>query len=44
MKYEDALSLVRKAREFVEPNVAFADRLQYFYLSGEINDRGDDRI
>ena len=44
MKYEDALCLVRKAREFVEPNQAFADRLQYLYLSGEIKDRGDDHI
>jgi hypothetical protein len=40
--YEDGLNLVRSARRLVEPNPAFADRLQYLYLSGEIKDRGDD--
>jgi len=44
MNYDDALSLVRQAREFVEPNPAFADRLKYLYLSGEIKDRGDDHM
>jgi len=41
MKYDEALELVRKARSLAEPNPAFADRLQYLYLSGEIKDRGD---
>ena len=41
MTYDEALALVRQARNLVEPNPAFADRLRYLYLSGEIKDRGD---
>lgn len=41
MSFDDALALVRRARWFAEPNGAFADRLKYFYLSGEIRERGD---
>lgn len=36
MTYDDALALVRKSRQIVEPNTAFADQLRYFYLSGDI--------
>ena len=34
--YDEALTLVQKARHFAEPNPAFADQLRYFHLSGDI--------
>lgn len=36
MTYEEGLALVQKSRSFAEPNPAFADRLRYFHLSGDI--------
>jgi protein-tyrosine phosphatase len=34
--YEEALELVKKARYIAEPNPAFADRLRYLHISGDI--------
>ena len=36
LNYEESLALVRVARSIAEPNPAFADRLRYLHISGDI--------
>ena len=34
--FDDAITMVKGARNVSEPNPAFADQLKYMYLSGDI--------